>query len=112
MAKRNLDEINYEILRLLIRYRGKPRYYTTSWISNQLKQDYKNVKDTLLRMRRQELLYVSSGSSLAGQWCISEAGLVLVKFYIKSKLFTKEKQDGKHLQDQRKRAHHPGDSDG
>lgn len=110
MAKRDLDQINYDVLRLLTRYKGKTQYYSTSWIANKLGADYKNTKDTLLRMERQGLIVRDMRTPLG--WGITEAGRVLVKFYIKSKLFTKEKQDGKHLQDQRKRAHHPGDSDG
>jgi len=110
MAKRTQDEINYEVLRLLTRYRGKPQYYTTSWIAKQLGQDYKNVKDFLLRMHQQELVYVTS--DVQYKWSISEAGKVLLKFYIKSKLFTKEKQNGKHLRNERECAHRTGAGDG
>lgn len=110
MAKRDLDQINYDVLRLLTRYKGKTQYYSTSWIANKLGADYKNTKDILLRMERQGLIERLILLGLPS-WGITEAGRVLVKFYIKTKLFSKEKSGGKHLQDQRKRAHHPGDSD-
>lgn len=91
MAKRDWDQINYEVLRLLTRYRGKTKYSTTSWIANELKADYKNTKDTLLRMELQGLIDRGSNHLSHMVWGITEAGRVLVKFYIKSKLFRKEK---------------------
>ena len=107
MAKRDLDQINYDVLRLLTRYKGKTQYYSTSWIANKLGADYKNTKDILLRMERQGLIERLILLGLPS-WGITEAGRVLVKFYIKTKLFSKEKSGGEHLQNQGTGQDHTG----
>jgi len=108
MAKRDWDQINYDVLRLLTRYKGKTQYYSTSWIANKLGADYKNTKDILLRMEGQGLIEHPTNVPRLGWWGITEAGRVLVKFYIKTKLFSKEKTGGEHLQNQGTGQDHTG----